>query len=221
MGSEKLRAERARDDHEQRFEHVDEQQHKHVDEYQFEHDDESYSQVTPLGPTSGPSGFGLAVGVPDCSPAGLHGYVDGVEYGYGGFDGGSPEVIRSGPLFLTTGTHTLSYSCNGSWTDPGFAVTVTGPGHPGTLAAASVQAGQDIVFTSGASAGPSPRPDLSDASHRGGTPPLPHSSVLSVLRARQRQTVAPGAEPERAMARRAPPRSGREACSSARWPAPR
>lgn len=121
--------------------------------------------VTPLGPTSGPSGFGLTIAIPSCSYAVEVSFDGQPTYAVeGGFDG--QDTLSAVPqIFLSPGSHQVSFACLGpggavTWTDPGFTVQVTAPAIPMSLESTTVAPGGDLTFLSGASAGPSPCPAL-------------------------------------------------------------
>ena len=128
----------------------------------------TYTHVVPLGPTSGPAGFGLNVGIPDC-PQGdaLHVIFDGQSASAKLTFPNSPDadVATVTGIFLAPGTHQVSFACVAAgektvWSDPGFPVTVTAPAIPVDVQPTSVAPGGTLTFASGASAGPSPCPAL-------------------------------------------------------------
>ena len=120
----------------------------------------TFTHVTPLGPTSGPSGFGLQVGLPACPSGNIIVLADGQQQvlEYGGIV--ESRMYSLYPLQLSPGTHQLSFSCVSGWTDPGFAVHVTGPAIPQSLQSDTVAPGSNLVVYSGASDSPSPCPML-------------------------------------------------------------
>lgn len=130
----------------------------------------TFDHVTPLGPLSGPAGFGLAVGMPACSSylrvfSGSWSYIEGRQ-------AGAPQALGTavtglpGMEALSIGTHQLSFACQDisgttiSWSDPGFEVDVTGSAIPTVLQSGTVTPGEDLVFESGPSASSRPCPSL-------------------------------------------------------------
>jgi len=134
---------------------------------------QTYTSVTPLGPTSGPAGFGLVVGTPGCSGL-LAINADGSLFYREGFSPagtnntmwGADTIVPNATTALSAGTHQLSFACESLdgtdvvWTDPGFSVTVTGAPASVTLQSTTAPPGGELTFTSGASSGPSPCPVL-------------------------------------------------------------
>jgi len=112
-------------------------------------------QATPMGPTSGPAGFGMQVSLPSCtylavSFDGTQGYVQS-EY--------SPSTtfdVVTTPT-LTDGQHQMSFACESSvsgtvlWRSPGFSITITGGPIALGLQSTTVSPGEAIVYTSGPS----------------------------------------------------------------------
>jgi subtilisin family serine protease len=116
-------------------------------------------QVVPMGPTSGPAGFGMRVSVPSCVR--LDVAFDGASR-YG-LQANSPltafDVVTT-PNFtngqLTNGQHQISFACESSsgstlWTSPGFSVTITGGPISLGLVSDTVVPGDELVYTSGPS----------------------------------------------------------------------
>lgn len=127
------------------------------------------SRIIPLGPTSGPAGFGLNIETPVCS-AGLAIRASDESWYYHLNWGGSPrtviEIETDVGYPLGVGEHRLEFACedfNGStveWTDPGFVVAVTEPARPVVVQSTSVVAGESLVFLSGPSEGTDQCPEI-------------------------------------------------------------
>lgn len=114
--------------------------------------------VTPLGPTSGPSGLGLNVSMPSCSAGSVAVSFDGT-YAYDIAPTSTTQMMIL-PMFLGTGSHQVSLKCWGQWLSSGFPVHITSSAIPLELQATTVAPGGSLVFKSGASQGPHPCPTL-------------------------------------------------------------
>lgn len=118
--------------------------------------------VSPLGPTSGPRGFGLRARIPAC-PATFMVELDGQEYL--NWSSVSPSIIElqtlSSPSAVAAGAHRFSFICFGTWTSPGFSFSIA-PGDVQEMALESNSAtpGGSFVLDSGTSDGPKPCPTL-------------------------------------------------------------
>jgi hypothetical protein len=118
-------------------------------------------KATPMGPTSGPAGFGMRVSASSCSYLtvlfdGTIGYI---------YETSTPsttfEIVTTPKLTggtLPDGGHQISFSCrstpNGGsvlWTSPGFDITITGGPEALTLGSLTVAPGEDLIYTSGPS----------------------------------------------------------------------
>lgn len=129
------------------------------------------TSVTPLGPTSGPSGFGTAISMPRCA-AGLTVRADGATLYHENYDPGYPreaDIVRTDQVtqgFLPMGRHQMSFACANfeesvtEWTDPGFMIEVTEPPRQLILANTSLEAGGTLLYESGTTSGPRPCPAL-------------------------------------------------------------
>ena len=129
------------------------------------------THVTPEGPTSGPSGFGLNVAVPACSTNTLAVSIDGSPPAFeriitppaGGY--GYPTALVSS-YGSSLGPHQVTFACEPAgggavqWADPGFTIDVTSGPIALSVQSTTVSAGGSLVLYSGAGAGPSPCPAL-------------------------------------------------------------
>lgn len=121
-------------------------------------------QATPMGPTSGPAGFGMQVSLPSCtyldvSFDGTQGYVQSEYSPTTTFD----LVTTSG---LADGQHQMSFACESSvggtvlWRSPGFSITITGGPIALGLQSTTAAPGEAIVYTSGPSESTTTCPSL-------------------------------------------------------------
>lgn len=130
----------------------------------------SVGQVTPLGPTAGPSGFGMAVATSPCKE-GLTTFAGGSKFhmDYDGQQVSETGLVMTDNLiddYLAVGRYQLTFACTNveesvtEWTAPGFEIEVTEPPRQVILASTAVSQGENLAYESGASNGLSPCPAI-------------------------------------------------------------